>query len=157
MSTHALLRTLKCNHVGANGRYIDLVTHRHDYATPVAGTGVPNVPGDCSLVYTWVTAIARGPAHHGRIYPPNIGVYMDKTFTVSNATASATATAAKGLLTVLSNPGGAVGRKGTPIIASKLAGQIQVITGVTVDNTFDVQRRRKNRVSSVRSGIVAFP
>lgn len=161
MSPRAQLKTVKVNHVGADGRYVDPgTTHLRDYL-PVVGGGAPYtgsnlLPGKTCLAYTWETDLARGPGHRGRIYPPNTFDTNVSPFRVSNANAAINAANGAGLLAVLKNTGGADGARGIPVIASRLAGQITDITAVTSDNIYDVQRRRGNRIPSVRSARVSF-
>jgi hypothetical protein len=157
MSSHATLKWLKCNHVGADGKYTDTgITHVHDYSPTTTG-GVPQTgPGYCTLAYTWETAVVRGPGHRGRIYPPNATYALATPFRVSSADRNLAAAAGEALLHIFRNSAGAAGSKGTPVIASKIGGAIHDITGVTCDDVYDVQRRRKNRVKPARSPVVAL-
>src|SRR5664279_1514445 len=157
MDPKAKLTFLKVNHVGADGKYVDTgITHVTDLA-PTLGGSTHTMPGYCSVAYTWETAVKRGPGHRGRIYPPNAaGLEVLHAFTMSDASATASATAGAALLTILKNASGANGTKGKPVVASKIGGQLVTITGVSVDNIFDIQSRRKNRIKATRSAIVAI-
>ena len=158
MSSRAQLKWIKANHVGADGRYVDgTTTHVRDYGPIVTG-GAPDVgPQFCTLAYTWETAVARGPAHRGRIYPPNATRAPSTSFKVDSGQRDANAANGAGLLAVLKNTAGAdAGTHATPCIASNIGGAIHAITGCTSDDIYDVQRRRKNRVVGSRSAAVAF-
>lgn len=157
MNHWATLKWVKANHIAADGTYVDATTtHVHDFAPAVAGAGVGQGLGYISLAYTWETAVARGPAHRGRIYPPNFFGTDSGPFSVSAGSRDANAVNGAGLLAILKNSAGANGTKGTPVVASKIGGAIHPITGCTSDDAYDVQRRRKNRIPVTRSGIVTF-
>lgn len=154
----ANLEWIKANHIGTDGKYVDTgVTHIRDYTPVVSGGGVGVAPGYCTLAYTWETAVARGPGHRGRIYPPNATRALSGQFKVSNADATANSLNGAGLLAVLKNTAaGVAGTHGTPVVASKIGGAIHEITGCSSDNIYDVQRRRKNRIKGTRSAVAAF-
>jgi hypothetical protein len=157
MSSDSKLMFLKVNMIGDDGKYVSrTATNRHDYVGTLGGA-TPAAPQFCSLAYSWSTANARGPAHHGRIYPPNAAFVIVNGSKISAADATINTAAAKALLTVFRNVGGADGRRGTPVVASNIGGAIQPITGVSTDDLYDVQRRRKNRIVPTRSAILAFP
>jgi hypothetical protein len=157
MSSSAVLGWLKANTIGSDGKYVDkTTTHLWDYAAGIVGAQAPVGPQFLSLAYTWETAAARGPAHRGRIYPPNAGYGISTAFEVNSSQRDANAAAGAALLTVLKNAGGTDGTKGTPVIASNIGAAIQNITGCTSDTVFDVQRRRKNRVKGTRSSLHTF-
>ena len=154
-SSSATLKWIKANHVDAAGHYVDsTTTHVFDYSGTIVGINPDRAPGFCSLAYTWETANARGPGHRGRIYPPNnTFVTTSSAFKVNDAARDYNATAATQLLIALQNRGGADGRKGVPVVASKVNGAIVPIIGATSDNIYDVQRRRKNRIVGTRSAV----
>lgn len=157
MSNKALIDTLKVNAIGEDGKYASSTLTNVTAYTPTAGAVAPSQDGIMSCCYSWHTANVRGPAHHGRIYPPNPTKSLVTAFRISAADATAHATAGKALLTVLRNSAGVAGRQGTPVIASKIGGAMNAITGVSSDDVYDVQRRRKNRISPTSSAILAFP
>jgi len=157
MALSSQLKWVKVNHIGADGLYADkTTTHVHDYSPPIAGITLGVAPGFCTLAYTWETAHARGPGHRGRIYPPNNAYATVSSFQVSAGDATANAEAGASLLAILKNSAGAPGRKGTPVIASKVDASITPITGCTSDTVYDVQRRRKNRIVGTRSAVATF-
>jgi len=158
MCASALLKFVKANHIGADGLYVDkTTTHVHDFTPGVAGGVGPIGPQFCSRVFTWETAVARGPGHRGRIYPPNATVAVSgSAFRCSVGSRDDAAHAGAGLLALLKNAAGPNGTKGTPVVASNIGGAIHPITGCSADDIFDVQRRRKNRIKGTRSATVGF-
>jgi hypothetical protein len=158
MMMSSRLKWIKCNHIGADGLYVDpTTTHVTDYSPAVAGGMADAGPGFCSIAYTWETAVARGPGHRGRVYMPNCTVAgSGSVFKIGTGSRDQNATAGAGLLAVLKNSAGANGTKGTPVVASKIGGAIHDIVACTSDDIFDVQRRRKDRIIGSRSGPFAF-
>jgi hypothetical protein len=158
MMSTALLEWVKANHIGADGKYVDTtLTHVFDYSAPVAGAVGMKGPGYCTLVYSWVTAAKRGRAHMGRIYPPNASYPLISAFQVDSGSASAAALSGKGLIAILANASGAAGTKPVPSVTSKIDGSIRPITGCRVDTIYDVQRRRKNRVTGTSVSLAPIP
>jgi hypothetical protein len=149
------LTVLKVNNIDTDGHYADPVTHQHVYAPTIAGGGGTGAaPAFCSVAYTWETGRTRGPGHRGRIYPPNYN-YIPTGSTISAADTAAAAAAARRLLNVFLGVLDSAGHLVSPVVASKVgAGINNAITGVSVDDIYDVQRRRKNALPSVR---VALP
>lgn len=158
MTVESRLSWIKCNRIGPDGRYSDKAnSHRTDYATPVSGSASSAAPAFISLAYTWETGNARGRAHRGRMYPPS-GYNCSSAMQVSTTDRDAAAAAGKALLAVFANAAGSnVQTKPMPSIYSGLDATVHAITGVSVNSTYDVQRRRKAQVKGTRSAIVAFP
>lgn len=157
ISQFATLNTIKVNHVDAAGHYVDPITHLRDYTPPIQGSDVTPWPGKTSLVYTWETGLARGPGHRGRIYPPANNPGGVSAFRCDPTVATRNAQNGAGLLAVLKNTAFAVaGTHGQPVVASKIGGVINNITGCTSDNVYDSQRRRGNRIPTARSAVVAY-
>lgn len=147
ISSWCSLDWLKVNNIGSDGKYSDeSTTNVHDYTSPPRGDEDPHGPGFTCCALSWTTAIVRGPACRGRIYPPNNcwastgGIRVDGTYQ------GLLVTGAQHLLTLL-----AAGVSGSdvalPVVASSKNAAIQGITGVRVGNVIDVQRRRKNAVT----------
>lgn len=157
MSSLARLKWIKANAVGADGKYINPVTHVFDYSTAVSGSAVPgNLPGFCSLAYTWETGRARGTAHRGRMYTPN-AFPLDTEFTVSPANGALNAQAGVALLEILDNSGSGISTQELTFgIYSRIDASHHDITGCSSDDTWDVQRRRKDRIPSVRSAVFPY-
>jgi hypothetical protein len=151
MAGHAQLKWLKCNAINATGHYTHPTTSVFDYSGTILGSGGSLVtPGFCSLAYTWETGIARGRAHRGRMYPPNSWP-LATPFTVSAANANSNGAAGAALLHALDNGASGIATQEINFgIFSALDASHHNIVACTSDNIFDVQRRRKNRVPSVR-------
>lgn len=155
MASNAALTYLKINNIAPDGKYADPVSHTHLYATPVPGGAAPHLPGFLSLAYTWETGFTRGRAARGRIYPPNFSYSSDGTSDAPSGTMTAAATAGADLLNSVfvfhsTGPENFL----QPCVVSRVDGTLRKIIGVTADNTFDVQRRRKNKAQSVRSASI---
>jgi hypothetical protein len=158
MCSLATLRFVKANNIDAAGHYADATTtHVHDYADGIVGFAAPVGPQFISRAITWETANARGPGHRGRIYPPNATVAIGTSaFKTSGTDRDVNTAAGASLIGVLKNASGANGVKGKPVVASKVNGALVTITGVSSDDVYDVQRRRKNRIKGSRSTITTI-
>lgn len=146
MANTAHLTYLKINAVDADGRYVLPTTNVHDYTTVVAGSGAPTVPSYLSVCYSWGSSIKkRGPASHGRMYPPNY------TYAISPAGGSAilgtdqtaAVAAAKALLTVFVDGAGSHGDQ-VPGMFSNVGAAFETIDTVRVGNIYDRMSSRRN-------------
>jgi hypothetical protein len=155
------LEFLKANHIGADGKYSDPgVSHTHDFSGVTGGVGTISAPAFNTIAITWETAVMRGPAHRGRIYLPNFSIPVLGTAPdhISNAARDAVRDSGKTLLAVFKNAASTTsGASPNPGIYSNIGAAVHQITGVSCDNVYDVQRRRKNRAIPVRSSVVSFP
>lgn len=148
-SPESKLAWIKCNAIGADGKYIYPTTTRYDYATPVAGSGTTNgIPAFTNAVYSWTTAVARGVAARGRIYPPNVPTCAVGS-TLSSTRITGFLAAAKALLSVIANSSSAdPDLQLVPVIASAGGragtGLNRAITGVRIGSIADYQSRRKD-------------
>nr|CRY96044.1 hypothetical protein [uncultured prokaryote] len=154
MSSRATLETVKLNNIGPDGLYSNkTTTHLRDLAG-INGGRAQVGPAFTSVAYTWETGIGRGPAHRGRIYPPNF-TYQFVGSEIAIADANEAAAAASDLLHTVSDwapdDGGTDGL--VPIVASDIGAAFHYITGATCDTVVDVQRRRKNAIKGTRSSI----
>lgn len=156
MRTDMYLEWIKANAIGADGKYINPVSHTLDLS-PQVGTFSPgNQPGFCSFAYTWETGIARGRAHRGRMYPPN-GYTMLNSYEISSANALAASQSASLLLSHLDNQASGESTQELVFgIYSRIDGTHHDIIGASADNIVDVQRRRKNRVDGTRSPVYPY-
>jgi hypothetical protein len=142
MYSGATLKWLKCNNIGADGKYSDDTTHVYDYPSPTPGyVASQKAPSFCSVAMAWTTDRVRPPGAWGRIYPPNPSYAPTGSF-IQASDRALVVTAAKALLSVLRNCGGDISL--IPVIASKVNATNTEITGVRVSDVYDVQRRRKN-------------
>lgn len=152
----ASLEWVKVNSISPTGHYVDATTHQTAITSANGGvsTGTNTVmPSFCSVALTLETGLTRGHAHRGRLYLPNYS-YKATGAQISGSDATAVANAGKALLNVINttSDGATLVR---PIVASKF-GVSNEVTGVSVDNIYDVQRRRKNRLTSTRTTL-AWP
>ena len=141
MSSSSTLNWVKLNEIGPDGKYVNPVTNISDFSG-VAGGVASTVPEILTLCISWTTGLSRGYAHRGRIYPPaalNSGPSM---YAVDNEDGQLV-DAGKALLTAVAGDGTSAYRGIEPRVVSS-HGAINIITGVTVGNVLDVQRRRKN-------------
>jgi len=142
----ANLRYLKCNAIGTNGKYLDqTTTHQHDFGSPVAGASPGEVPSYLSICMSWQTALVRGLASKGRIYPPNY-CYDPDGAGITSADAGAIADSGVALLNAIQLSAGMNGGVFSPAVVSSQQQKWQYITGVRVGNIYDEQRRRRNAV-----------
>lgn len=156
MSPWATLKHIKLNNIGSDGKYSNSgITHVRDVtATPAAAT--IGVPAFLSLAYTWETGKTRGRAHRGRIYPPN-PMFSVTGSKISSADATTNATAGKNLIQLINaaHCDDAGSDRLQAMVMSRIDGSKNAITGVSSDDVYDVQRRRKNAAISVRSATLA--
>lgn len=153
----AKLEWLKINDIGADGKYKEAVTHRHDYS-PAIASGFPtrNAPAYMSLAYTWETGLARGLAHRGRIYFPNSWP-IAKGSEVAAADAAANAAYGELLLSKIVNASDVATTsvdRFNPCVYSSKNGAYNRITGVSSDCLYDEQHRRKEQTVTTRSSVV---
>lgn len=156
MGSNATLEWAKLNNIGADGKYSEPTTTELDFA-PVSGAGSPQGPSFCTVAYTWETGLQRGRAHRGRIYPPNY-CYAPVGATISAADRDQAAQEGVYLLEIINDAHNtAADDRAEAIVASRIDGATHVITGVSCDDVYDVQRRRKNRVRGLRSAVLPIP
>jgi hypothetical protein len=152
----ASLSYLKVNNINPDGSYVGPTTNVTTLAA--TGGGSPAMPAFVTLAATLETGITLGQARRGRIYLPTaLALGSSKGVTCSTVDRDSLRAKVKDLLTVLliNEPtGGALVQPG---IYSKIGAAVNDINGVSVNDVFDVQRRRKNRAVATRSSILAFP
>lgn len=150
------LTYIKANNINSAGHYNEPTTHQ--IAASALGAAVAQgVPAFCCVAFTWETGLARGKAHRGRVYTPNYGYKVQAGSQLGSTDASAAAQSGKNLLTALTqNVLTPTAYRVAPVVASS-SGAINRVTGVSVDNIYDVQRRRKNHLTGTRSATLAFP
>lgn len=145
-SSRAFLAYIKMNRIGTDGKYPPgWVTAQHTYPSPAAGAVSSPLPGFCSIVWSWLTPVQRGPASKGRIYPPNTPSSYAGGDQITGAEQSAQITAAKNMLNVLAATYSS-SLAFVPTVESSIGGAFHPINGVRVGNIIDVQRRRKNQI-----------
>ena len=158
MRGDAVLQWVKANAIGADGKYLNPTeTFVHDYSPAVAGSAtVTQLPGFCSLAYTWETGNVRGTAKRGRMYPPN-AFNVVGAMSVSTTDATTSVTAAIALLHVIDNAASGISTQELiPSVMSRIDGAHHPIIGASSDTLWDVQRRRKNRATGTRSSNTSY-
>lgn len=81
----AVLRFVKLNEIGTNGRYTQQQTVLHEYEEAVNGAGGVGVPPQIAYCVSLRTAMSRGRAHAGRFYLPMPSERPSVNATFSNA------------------------------------------------------------------------
>jgi len=158
VATSTLLNYVKCNPIGADGKYAGTSAHTHVYSSPPAGNGSGVLPSFCSIVYSWRSSPGPsvGAATRGRMYLPNCAIPLSAgTASITSANQSTAATQAAALIALLTRTLGD-GLLVTPAIMSK-SGPAHQIRSVLVGNVIDLQRRRKNRVRETYVANVFVP
>lgn len=139
---------IKANNIGADGKYVDPVTHMYSYSPSGTGGGVAKHPDVLAVRVTWKTAASRGPAHLGGIYLPAYAADSDIAggSRISSGSVTNILSTAANILTALENKGAAFGTgvHFAPCVVSKVSGTFRPITGTRVGNVWDIQRRRKS-------------
>jgi hypothetical protein len=140
------LRWVKAARIGADGRYPSSTYHAPEalYASPPSGGGSgTNMPSFCSVALSFLSSDhRRGPASHGRVYPPNFAApFSGGTSKISSATQGQLVHSAQLLLAAVQNADNS--QIVSPGIFSKIGAAASVIDSVRVGNIIDSQRRRK--------------
>lgn len=151
MNNQASLKFVKVNKIDAAGHYSEPGTpFTHFYAANQMGNAPMTLPFDSCCVFTWESDQAAGPAHRGRIYPPN-------SFTVSGGKISSDdrtfhANAGKALIGLL-GAADAGDTTAVPSIMSNIDQAFRHIFAVSVDDLPDQQRRREAAIASSRTTV----
>lgn len=153
LGTAAKLAWVKCNSIGADGKYIYPNTTVFDVSPVVTGAGGP-ANWRVSQAVTLRTGLSRGRAHTGRFYPPcSTYVPAQDLPYITTANASALATAAKALLDGLQAIEMTDGSQAKIVCVSPGLTDVGVepvfnlVTAVEVDRVPDTQKRRTNRAA----------
>lgn len=144
VSQRARLQWLKLNEIGPDGRYTQLETVRHDYATPVAGTmTTANIAPQTALAISLRTEAQRGRAARGRYYLPMPGYQLAASNGLLSPTDAAFyATAATTFLDALNAAFPTTGAR--VVVASDIGpGTVRLVTNVAVGRAFDTIRSRR--------------
>lgn len=154
---------VKANVVDVEGRYVSQgQTNVRDVpqANQPGTAGNPSLPSQVAIAVTFHTAKARGLSSKGRVYlPAPSSIVLTQDGRLAPPTAQAYADRYRAFLVALNNwPGVDAGSDpGVVSVLSKVReGARQQVTGVSVGNRFDVQRRRANRLGEQRSTIAAI-
>lgn len=147
----ARLTWYKLNAIDTDGKYLNR-NHTNVWDIVNApGSTQPHLPAFLSVAVTWRTERTRPPGSAGRIYLPNYGVSpasLDPCIITDNVQ-DAVAGTAKRLLDIVTQTqtqAGANVAEFVPVIASKVDGSLNDITGIDVGERADVQRRRESAI-----------
>lgn len=157
---------VKCNWVNSAGLQPDQDTIIAEANPGVAGTGTGGTPWLVSYALTLRTAVARGRAHAGRIYPPVPGAFLEPgTPYIGLASATGMATAFARIIYAMQEAFNASTAWNDPdvhaIVASPGDSAIgkpalyQQITGVVCDRVTDVMHSRNRQVPRSEGALVA--
>jgi hypothetical protein len=155
--TQTWLTGLTAAYIGTDGLYVLgslQPTTTYTYATPVAGTGTPVHPLATSCVLSLRSLRLRGPASHGRMYWPGLGLtVLLPEGVMSSATTGQIAAAAKTMIDgVNAVAASSFGSGGKVSLVSKVgAGAEAIVTSILVDQKFDHMESRERTITSVYS------
>jgi len=143
------LQFLKCNRIGADGKYAEPESHTYFYPTPIAGVSpISTNAFQVSLVMTHLTSVSRGPACRGRIYLPRPGVGVLDTGLFTGSQVDGIRNRYGEFLEAIRIVS-AGGVELIPSVVSRLpepSGTIRTITGLRTDTKPDTQRRRAQQL-----------
>lgn len=132
--------------IGTDGKYIgEPVTY---YFADVAGGYIdePRIGGFTSAAISFRSAVVRGPAANGRVYPP-ANAYFSDLFTFSTARQGVLLTAWADFIRDVND---IATTSELPVVLGNVSasgnGAQAGISQVRVGNVMDVQRRRKNKI-----------
>lgn len=156
MHQSASLEFVKVNNIDPAGHYVDSVTHSATITTANGAGALTSLPVFLSLCATLETGVARGDAHRGRIYLPNATKPCTLGSQISIADRNSAASAVAGLLTAINTTvaESPTFRPTLAVVSKK--GTWRPIIGVSVNDVYDYQSRRKNRTSGTRSAVTSF-
>ena len=145
MSNLSNLTYVKCNRINAAGHYADPTgVFFYDYPEAHPGSQAPIDPPIITTAYTWTTALKRGPGSHGRVYPPNNGLGPAGSQHINDLALPNMVAAAKQLLDAIAHTPTVGPAQLIPVVASGVNATNTPITGVSIGNIKDVQRKRKD-------------
>lgn len=155
ISPDAQLLTLKIASIGADGKYVGEASI-YDYNPSISGGAQDSTnPGFCCMAITLQSAVLRGPGSRGRFYPPNCCFPVQgkqtaggSVFLVDAAHVGPALAAARTMLNALAGTNDCV-----PVIASRVNGTNSAVTGLSMNDIADTQRRRKNKIKGTRQTV----
>jgi hypothetical protein len=148
------LTQLTAAYIGTDGLYVLGAlqpTTVYTYGSPVAGSTLQVHPLGTSCVLSLRSLRLRGPASHGRMYWPCLGLPATNTdATIALATTTLIATAAKTMLDgVNSVAASSFGTGGKVSLVSRAgAGAEAIVTSIMVDQKFDHMESRERSIAS---------
>lgn len=167
ISSGCTMKYAKLAWILSTGLQRDVATHRVDFAAQ-NGAGAGNPHWFITQALTMRTAVSRGRAHSGRIFPPLVTQNVEApsayiSVADSTAVAATWATCLNALSAAIQANDGAGGDVTPvyPVIASPVAtggphpgpALLEKVTGVVADRVADVQHRRTNKVPRAEGAI----
>lgn len=147
MNNLASLTFVKVNEIAPDGSYVGNPVTVDTAVTP--GGRTSSVPNILSLCFSWTTAMKRGLAHTGRIYPP-FAFDVQQGMAVTQSVQTDAVASAQNLLDAIADNASSFGV--APYVVSA-QGALHAVNGVRIGSIIDVQRRRKNAlVESYETG-----
>lgn len=137
----------KVAQIDTTGKYVAGIPSEIRTIAQAGSTGA-TVPPFLAVAVSWTTALSRGRGHAGRVYLPVAGGVSAGTLNSSVMPSTYAADFrdwGKALLTALHQTDS--GATMWPVVASRLSGTLNRITGVRCGSVVDVQRRRKEQVN----------
>lgn len=140
-STDHAMTGVRLNAIQADGKVVNGGTYAYLKA-PVAGSspGASQLPPQVAVAMSLRTG-ARGPGGRGRMYLPLTGTGLNDRGRIGSTPANTILAAGKAFLEALHAAGP------LPVIANGEKNTYSAITGVSIGNTFDTQRRRRNALT----------
>lgn len=141
----AIVRTIKLNLIGENGKYVSDTTVQEDLESPyIAGQGPNQYPMQVALAMSLLATKERGKASKGRFYLPMPGTLLEgPNWTMPLATAQIYLEA---LQTFVEDLNDAVGSWRVGLVSNVGIGAESVVTRVRVGHALDTIRSRRNKV-----------
>jgi hypothetical protein len=150
--TVTYLDSLSAAYIGTDGLYVGGAlqpTTRYTYGSPVAGLGSVTQPFSQACVISLRSILLRGPASHGRIYWPGIGLQCASgTGIMAAGTVGAIATAAQTMINSINTAAAARFGSGSNVsLMSKVgAGRQSPCIQVGIGYRLDSMESRENRL-----------
>lgn len=142
-SSAAKLKWIKLNPIGTDGKYMTLQTVRHDYVTPISGSGGSGVFPQIALAVSLMTPFARGRAHAGRFYLPAPDLVASTGGLIGTSDAGIVAGQATTFLNALNS---ALSGFRVGIVSNLDDGVEREVTHVRVGQVADTIRSRRNKL-----------
>lgn len=150
----ATLKYVKLNEISATTRrYVDQSNSYERVGTPIYATsyGAQVLP-QLTLCVSLGTGIKRGPAAHGRFYPPPISYIGSGLVSgrVSPSNVTSYLNACKAFIDNLNNQPGIDGANSFTVVVLGKGGVQRNVETVSVGDVVDTQRRRRNALVEKR-------
>lgn len=146
ISNRCKLKWVKFNRVDINGRYVDQVTFRNDFAAVDGGTSGNVHPNQIACAITFTTDVTRGPANKGRLYAPMPAVAIGTDGMMSAGDADNLKDRYRSLVEDLSDIPGLDTAAGPNVVVMSRKGsglRTRRVSGLRIGRVLDTQQRRR--------------